>query len=206
MTGGRQADLAGGRGRGWGIGVHWQLPKGPGVGHSRGMASLANTPSHPADELGSAQALRLAWWAWVIMLGVPFVLFLVVVMFIRGTDAGAIHGPGTLGFTWFVIATAWLLIVVPLSFFWQSHVFRAYYSGQTVAPRDYLHGKLVVWGALELAGIFALVGCLISGSLLPNLIPALLAFMFFVPLWPNGRAMRAGTGDTDDPQAYREPR
>lgn len=172
------------------------------------MATLASdNPSHRRpDELGPAQALRLAWWAWVVMLAAPFVLFLAVILVLQQMNGGETGGRETLGFTWFVIATAWLLIVVPLSFFWQSRIFRAYYAGNRVAPRDYLVGKLIVWGTIEFGGIFSLVGCLVSGDLLPCLIPALLAFMFFVPLWPSGRAMREGVGDTDDPQAYREPR
>ena len=150
--------------------------------------------------------MRLAWWAWVIMLATPFFVFMATILYLLSAEAPWVQGPGTLGFTWFVVAVAYMLIVVPASFFWQSRFFRAYYVGNAVQPRAYLRGKLVVWGALEFGGIFSLVGCIVSGSLLPCLIPALVAFMFFVVLWPNGQSMREGMGDTDDPQAYREPR
>jgi hypothetical protein len=63
-----------------------------------------------------------------------------------------------------------------------------------------------IWVALEIGGLFALVGCLRSQQLLPDLLPALVAFMFFVTLWPSGRAMTRQTGHLEDPQVYEEPR
>jgi hypothetical protein len=40
---------------------------------------------------------------------------------------------------------------------------------------------------------------------LPNLIPALVAFMFFVTFWPSGKAMVSSRGHSADPGMYREP-
>jgi len=46
-----------------------------------------------------------------------------------------------------------------------------------------------------------------TNSLLPNLLPALVAFMLFLPLWPSGRAMICSQrGNSDDPETYEEPR
>ncbi len=63
-----------------------------------------------------------------------------------------------------------------------------------------------VWMALEIGGLFSLAGCLIYDSLLPDLIPALVAFMFFVTFWPGGRAMTRRVGTSQDPEVYRSPR
>ena len=63
-----------------------------------------------------------------------------------------------------------------------------------------------VWVALVIGGLFSLIGCLLYDTLLPDLVPALVAFMFFVTLWPSGRAMTHHIGDSHDPQVYEEPR
>jgi hypothetical protein len=63
-----------------------------------------------------------------------------------------------------------------------------------------------VWITLEIGGVMGLIGCLLTHSLIPNLLPALVAFMLFTPLWPSGRAMYCHGGSTDDPEIYEEPR
>jgi hypothetical protein len=100
----------------------------------------------------------------------------------------------------------YLIVAVPLSFFGRSRLFKAYWSGAPVTPGKYLMGMLTMWVTLEIGGVFALVGCVASHSLLPNLLPALIAFMFFTTLWPSGKAMTRSTGDKEDPQLYEEPR
>jgi hypothetical protein len=66
---------------------------------------------------------------------------------------------------------------------------------------------LSVWLMMEVGGLLALVGCLVTQSLLPNLLPALVAFILFIPFWPSGRAMTTPCGaDDDDPENYAEPR
>ena len=92
------------------------------------------------------------------------------------------------------------------NFFWQAHLFRSYYSGNPVHPHNYLFGMLLVWMALEFGGLFSLFGCLVYGSLLPNLLPALVAFMFFVASYPTGRSMTGHSGDSQDPEVYQTPR
>jgi hypothetical protein len=66
---------------------------------------------------------------------------------------------------------------------------------------------LSVWLTMEVGGLLALTGCLVTQSLLPNLLPALVAFILFIPFWPSGRAMtRPCAEDDDDPENYAEPR
>jgi hypothetical protein len=107
---------------------------------------------------------------------------------------------------WFLGAILFELIAGPIAFTIRSRLFRSYWEGQAVAPRTYLHGMIIVWMAFELGGLLSLLGCLMSNSLVPCLLPAMGAFMFFASVYPNGRAMHRPTGNTDDPEIYQEPR
>jgi hypothetical protein len=152
--------------------------------------------------LTAGTAIRIAWVAFIFFLIAPFLLFLVVVAKLGLTDANPILEDRQ---WWFLASLGYLLVIVPISFFWRSHVFKAYWTGHTVSPGNYLFGTISVWLALVIGGIFSLTGCLMTNSMLPNLIPALIAFMFFVTLWPSGRAMIGHTGNAEDPSLYQEP-
>lgn len=171
------------------------------------MASIASHSSNVPSprSLSSQSALQYAWYVWLILLACPFLLFLYVVWTLMHSRAGA--GNEWLSDRWFLVAVAYIVFVVPGSLFLRSRWFQPYWKGQSVQPYDYLKGMFVVWGALEVGGLFSLIGCLASGSLLPSLLPALAAFMLFVILWPSGRAMMSNSrGASDDPERYEEPR
>jgi len=72
---------------------------------------------------------------------------------------------------------AYLAVAVPAAFFWRSREFKGYWEGKCVSPNRYLRGMLILWLTIEVGGVVALVGCFVSGSLLPNLLPAMVAFM-----------------------------
>lgn len=150
-------------------------------------------------------AIRVAWVIWLVFLVAPFFLFLHTVWMLSGSDSGTTAPPKVVE-TWFLGSMLYLLLVVPISFFARGHVFKAYWTGNCVTPGKYLSGMLTVWLALELGGIFSLVGCLVTGQLLPNVLPALVAFMFFVTFWPSGRAMVRHVGHSEDAAVYEEPR
>jgi hypothetical protein len=169
--------------------------------------------SHPATEtrvsksastMSPATAIRVAWVCWIVLLVVPFFLFLHVVWTLSGERAGG-AAPDQQQ-RWFLGAVIYLLIAGPASFFARSEIFKAYWSGKTVSPKKYLSGMLLIWLALEVGGLFSLGGCLAERHLLPNLFPALVAFMFYVTFWPSGRAMVRPTGHLDDAALYEEPR
>lgn len=151
------------------------------------------------------EAMKQAWIAWLVMLVIPFVLFVIVIWYLSWIHSNPDNN-NMVAQVWFIIATAYMVLVVPAALFWRSHIFRAYWQGQTVAPRDYVHGMVSVWLALEIGGVFALVGCIVSGNLMPTLLPGLIAFLFYILLWPNGRAMTSTTGGSDDHALYSEPR
>jgi len=166
-------------------------------------AAADNPPAQPPSAMSVAAAIRLAWACWLVLLVLPFFVFLYVLWTLGNSEAPT-HSPQ--GEYWFKAAMLYLLLVVPASFFWRGRVFKAYWSGQPVSPANYLSGMLAVWIALALGGILSLLGCLADKHLLPSLLPALVAFMFFVTLWPSGRAMVGTVGDQHDPAVYEEPR
>jgi hypothetical protein len=45
-----------------------------------------------------------------------------------------------------------------------------------------------------------------TASFLPDLLPAIAAFVFLITLWPTGKMMLNHVGDSNDPQIYEEPR
>jgi hypothetical protein len=108
--------------------------------------------------------------------------------------------------TWFLASSIYLIIVVPISLFFRGRLFKAYESGHPIEPAKYLYGMLAIWTALEFGGIIGLLGCFVDHSLLPNLLPALAAFMFYVTLWPSGKSMVRTIGNVEDASVYEEPR
>ena len=168
------------------------------------VASRRNTLENRANQLTPETASRYAWWSWATLLLAPFALFLFVAYRLMD-DAGSPRNQSG-AHAWFIGTMAYLAVVVPITFFYRSRCFAAYWKGKTVAPADYLRGNLAVWIALEIGGILALVGCLMTDALLPCILPALAAFMFFVPLWPSGTAMVRASGQHEDTGRYEEPR
>jgi len=158
--------------------------------------------------LGCDSALHIAWGLWITMLAIPFVTFIVMIWALMGSSEGSGEPQGNtvLAHKWFIAAMAYMAICVPGAFFLRSRMFKGYWSGQIIAPREYLLGMSTIWAALELGGLFSLLGCIITNTLLPCLLPALLAFMLFTPLWPNGHSMTRPLYNEHDPADYEDPR
>jgi hypothetical protein len=167
------------------------------------VAARSQISSPVNSHLTAALALRYAWISWLTFLLLPFFLFLYVIVNLTD-ETSARHLASAQ--VWFVISMAYMAIVVPGAIFWRSQLFKPYWQGQTVSPRQYLKGMFLVWLSLEIGGLLSLTGCLVNHTLLPNLLPALVAFMLFTPLWPSGRAMTRHIGNEDDPEKYEEPR
>jgi hypothetical protein len=168
------------------------------------MTTLVSTHEGHRGELTPRTALRYAWYVWMVLLAIPFLVFLYVAW-----QVGDQRRPIDRAFTngWFLGSVAYMLIAPTIAFFVRSRYFQGYWSGECVSPRNYLIGMCVLWGALVLGGVLSLIGCLGSRSLLPCMFPAMVAFAMFVIHWPSGRAMVCGTrGAADDPETYEEPR
>ena len=158
-----------------------------------------------AHALEPRQALRIAWVSWLLLMAVPFVYFLAVVWQLMDDDS--VPPDGSLGERWFIFSMVYIALAVPAAFFLHDRIFKAYWHGSGVTPMRYLKGMWSIWLTIEAGGIVALTGCLITRSLTPNLLPAMVAFMLFIPFWPSGRAMsRPCAKDDDDFEHYKEPR
>jgi hypothetical protein len=171
------------------------------------MATIASHHGdlNPSKDLTPQGALRHAWYTYLILLATPFVVSLIAIWRLSGE--GLTRPDIPVGNFWFISAVAFVVIAGPAAFFYRSRLFRDYWKGNCVPPVAYLRGMRIVWGVLELAGLYALAGAFVTRSLLPNMLPAIVAFMMFVVLWPSGRAMVCeGRGDSDDPERYEEPR
>src|SRR4051812_38521763 len=122
------------------------------------------TQIKPTDgTLTAAAALRAAWATWITLGTVPMFCFLYLVWRLADTETPSAHADD--GEMWFVIASIYLLMVVPVAFFWRSRLFATYWSGRPVRPSKYLFGMVSVWTALVLGGMFSLAGCLKYDSL-----------------------------------------
>lgn len=158
--------------------------------------------ARPVSTLTAARALRLAWLCWLGLMVIPFTIILWLIWHL---SPGQLTAPPAVSEKWFIGAMGYLALAVPAALFWRGHVFKPYWQGHTVAPWQYLRGMAATWAALAVGGIVSLCGCVATESLAPNIIPALLSLIFFLVLWPGGRAMVRRVGNTDDPALYEEP-
>ncbi|MGD0539987.1 MAG: hypothetical protein ABSB33_00580 [Tepidisphaeraceae bacterium] len=158
----------------------------------------------PSQSTSSVKlALLWAWLCWAILLVIPFLLLQWVIWRLHTVEVARPHADAA---KWFVAAMAYLLVILPGSFFWRGHLFKNYWLGRPVAPHKYVVATISIGLALALGGVFSLIGCLVTHSLMPNLIPALLSLLLFAIHWPTGRAMVRPVGHVEDPQVYEEPR
>ncbi|MEX2214742.1 MAG: hypothetical protein WD768_11470 [Phycisphaeraceae bacterium] len=148
------------------------------------------------------RVMRQAWTRWVTLMIIPFILFMTLMVYVTLAP----QKNAAVGKAFFILSIAWLGLVVPASFFLRSRTFKAYWTGSVVTPAQYLRGMTTVWMAIEIGGLIALVGCFLSNSLAPNILPAVVAFMLYMPFWPSGEAMTRPLGDEDDPEVFRHPR
>jgi hypothetical protein len=169
------------------------------------MAEQTTAPAHDDSHgLSADHALNIAWWTWFALLSLPFIIFILTIWRLVYFED---HGHDEkLAQKWFIASMVYMMLAIPAAFFWRGRLFRGYWSGQLVQPRDYLVGMITVWASIEIGGLLALAGCLVTGTMLPNLLPALLAFMLFTPLWPNGHSMTRALINEHDPADYEDPR
>jgi|GEM_PF-750338 len=150
-------------------------------------------------------AYAVAWGIWFTFLVTPLFFFL-------GTLIYLLAWPGRetnyeLGQTWFIIMMVMIAAGVPFFFYLRSRLhFYGYRSGRSATPRQYIMGMTLVWSWLVLIGMLSILGCIATGDIGPNIIPALLAFIVFITQWPNASALVNRTGHLDDPSLYLHPR
>jgi hypothetical protein len=164
---------------------------------------IINPAHRPGTSLSPATALRLAWLAYLLLLIVPFFVALRFVWHLGNLPRGGVelHVNG-----WFLASMILVAAALTGASFWRQRMFKDYRQGRVVPPRKYLAGMIGIWGSLTIAGLFSLASCIVTQTLLPNVIPALLGMGAYLCFWPTGRAMVRPVGATEDPQKYEEPR
>ena len=161
------------------------------------------SPAHDErSPISKGTALRYAWWIWFTLLFVPAFVFIGVVYSLNFGDQPARPQAST---TWFLILMAYLLLGIPAAFFVRTRLFSSYYEGRPVPPLKYLIGAAIPWIVLEIGGLLSLFAVWYARSFTPNIIPAIVAFAFFVTMFPKGNAMLRPTGHAEDPEISEEP-
>lgn len=150
-------------------------------------------------------AYGLAWVVWMVYLAIPLFVFVNVVFYMLiHTSTMNYHFHGEV---WFVAVSIWMALSVPAAYLIRAkYFFHNYWVGKPVKPRQYFQGMLLIWTVMEITGILALFGCLFTGELIPNILPAVLAFIVFIVQWPNASAMTESTGHMDDSSVFQHPR
>src|SRR5688572_9198968 len=122
------------------------------------MATLTSHQDHAAqltpvhNEWTPQKALSYSWYAFLTLLVIPFLLFLYVVW---SGDRGTELANRDLANRWFIGTVAYMVLVVPASFFLRSRYFQGYWTGECVSPGNYFKGMMVSWVALEIAGLLS---------------------------------------------------
>jgi hypothetical protein len=65
---------------------------------------------------------------------------------------------------------------------------------------------MTVWAALAAGGVIAILGCILTDSLVPNIVPGAVALILYMLYWPSGLAMSRPLRDEHDPAEYQDPR
>ncbi len=139
-------------------------------------------------EMTAERALRVLRLLWAAMLGTQLTGLVVFVAMLpgRSPNMGA-------GWTIFIGATVMLAVSVPAGYFARSQLYKRHWEGNRVTPRGYLTGNVVLLSLCESVGLLGLVGVLVSGSVWPCVVPAVIAMAVQVVNFPTGHAM----GPTD---------
>jgi len=166
--------------------------------------SLGNNPKITARPASRESALLTAWWVYLVLMILPFMVLAAVIISSSYTGAPS-RAPHNVRL-WLLLTLAYFAMALPAGLFYRRHVCGAYFRGELVAPRQYLIGMVAVWVSLELGIVLAIVSCYVTASFPPGLMLALAAFIVFLYLFPTGKMMVSGVGDSEDPEIYQEPR
>lgn len=152
------------------------------------------------QEESVAAAKMARGWAfimWMVAMTLPLLGFVVVMLRFRldlvaGVTAGSTAVLFGVLFCCAALATA--------AGFLHRYLLRRYWQNGVVTPRGYLIASTTLWSGITAAAIVALIGCLLDGSLFPNIVVAGLMVLLLTATWPNGRPMthRRSRSDEDD--------
>ncbi len=143
-------------------------------------------PITPQDPAAILRVSRILWGA---LCGGVWIFALVVAIVIRRSPMSTEPIPREQLMLLFYVAMGMCFATIPLGLFIRGQVFKAGWVGDVVKPANYLQGCLVAWAMCEGTAVFSLVICLLSRTFVPYAIPAVIASVVLLALWPNGRAL-----------------
>ena len=144
-------------------------------------------------ELRPTAALRQAWYWYLSLAFLPFLTFLAVVITLNYHDGALRKVLSDWRNTAFIVPIVFLFVMGPISFLVRSRLFRSYWRGEPVTPRNYLLGMLAVWTTFEIASrLLSLLGCFVSNSLRPACCST--TFLASIHVLCQPLAQRAGHG------------
>src|SRR5688572_28149545 len=135
------------------------------------------TTNESTGRWGQEVTLQLAWTTWIALLATPFV---VLPFALHMTPGGRGSGPQPeLAERWFLIVMVYLLVALPVVLLIRAYLFKSFWRGRGVLPRSYYIGMFAVWAVIVLAGLTAELVCVVTATLVPNILPALLALFIY---------------------------
>jgi len=134
----------------------------------------------------SKTAWQRAWLSFWVILLVPIVILMFAVSVISDPTNTARDGVSML---FGVLSVAWLAGTLPMAIWIRSYVFRAGWQGEPVDPESYLRGLVTIWTASGFGALLASIGCLVSHTLMPCVLPLGLALMIMCLITPRREAM-----------------
>ena len=125
-----------------------------------------------------------AWMIWTTLLMGPAIFFAVVIYLQKsGRFTVSLDAPPGL-----YLALAWGLTVVGgvTGFAVRSVMFRPRLRGDSIPPQTWLRGHLIGWALCEGAALFGVTLILITGEMMPYVVPTAIAFVLQILQFPRG--------------------
>jgi hypothetical protein len=145
--------------------------------------------------------LWVAWTIWVVLLLIPYG---VVPFALHGTVTGVSKADEA--DRWFLAIMIYLAVALPLAFLLRSWAFKPYRRGEAVSPRAYVCGMTALWLVLAVAGLTAQFACLATATFAPNVLPAVLALIVYLVVYPRGTAIAGRrAAEADGGHDHEEP-
>jgi hypothetical protein len=87
------------------------------------------------------------------------------------------------------LAIGGLVLLLPLGYHLRNQAYKKEWRGDTITPRGYVTGNLILFVLCQMACTLALTWALVSGAFWPAALPAVVAAAVYAVNFPNGQAM-----------------
>ncbi len=143
--------------------------------------------------MNPAQALTTTRLLWAAMLSGQLVLLGVIALLMaQGTLSPA---DPQLTTTLFLVSLGAIVTAVPAGYFARSQIYKKHWQRESIEPRGYVTGNIVLLALLEAPAMLALVTCMLAASFWPGIVVAMLALGVQIINFPHGVPMHATFDD-----------